>query len=174
MANPRSYTDFDSCVQPMRRGDIIVGYRRIGVRALLRNALIESTVANVGLKPFGLYISQNTSQDIFTPGSINTCTRQMITRLVDIHPQLSASVLEAVCGILSNLSPSHMQCFNASKVPTGNIFSPLLHLQTVRIAWEHLNGQSRISMSQLKALAAIAHISQLRIINGAAPYFEVQ
>lgn len=116
MADPRLYTDFDSCVQPMRRGELIIGYRRIGVRALVRNALLEKTTVDIGLNPFGLYIYQNGSPAALPAGSIDAETRTMIAAACKAQSHVSQSVLESVCAILHNLVPSHIHCSGASKV----------------------------------------------------------
>ena len=116
MTDPRLYTEHGSCVQPMRRGDIIVGYRRVGVRALLRNAQIEGTTVDVGLRPFGLYIYQDTVDAISIPTSIDYATRQMISRVCTAHSHVSQTTLQSVCVILANLVPAHIQCSGASKV----------------------------------------------------------
>lgn len=164
MDDPRQYTDAESCVQPMERGDIIVGYRRVDVGMLLRHARKERTVVDLSLYPFGLRVRHGVTP-VLAPAEMQPTSMvcSMIARLVEQHPTLTAhrTAVRAICGQLQEQGG------------TGEGYiSYCERTRVVRMTVPGSTTTPAIAMARLQQMVSTPDTSGVRFVSGNVPYIE--
>ncbi len=158
MADPRLYTDFNSCIRPMISNGLITGYRRIVLGALLRHAAKEGTIVDVSIKPFGLRVRRGAPSDEPTPRSLPDGTIDIVDQICNKHgflTQYKKSILGVAAVIADNDAMMRTIAYShRTRVMRMKLVTKLLPMQ------------------QLVALRGIPHISNVMLVNNPVPFIE--
>lgn len=167
MNDPTKYSDNRACVQPMRVGDIISGFRRFTVKRTIERTRVEGTKVAIILYPFGLKITRG-GTDVEGPGRRDPSSMMASTmeNLIGANPILSKfrASLTSVAALISHIDSDELDAY-ASYCPISKV---------VRITLPSKQPNVGFSMSQLQQLCDIPCVYNMCVVGNSVPFLEVR
>ena len=158
MADPRKYTDFNSCIRPMISNGLITGYRRIVLDALVRHAAKERTIVDLSVKPFGLRVRHGTASEEPAARPVPAGTLDTIDQVCSKYPFL-AQYKKTIRDVAAAIADG-----DAMLRTVG--FTPRTRVMRMKLA------SKMLTMHQLVGLHAVPHATNIIIVNNPVPYIE--